>query len=128
MSLQYKAVKITEAGVAGGGNEHYVARLTRRQSIDVSEIAEMIARRSSFGRADIVGVITALTEITGELLLENKTVQLGDLGTYSLHVKATPVDAPEKVVASTIKSLSISFRASPVLKKKMKASRYTRKV
>ena len=117
-----------EAGVAGGGQPRYVARLTRRQHVGLDEISEIIVTRSRLSRADIMAVVTSLAEVTAELLLDNHTVQLGELGTYSLHIKAVPVDAPEKVTATTIKSTSLAYRASPAMKKRLRSPAFTRRV
>lgn len=128
MTLKYKAVKVAEAGVSGGGEARWVARLTKRNTVDLDQIAEIIVNRSSLSRGDILAVITSLTEVTTELLLNNNTVQLGELGTYSLHIKARPVVAPDKVTASTIKSTSVAYRASPAMKKRMKSAQFTRRL
>lgn len=128
MTLTYKAVRLTQAGVAGGGNNNYMARLTNRKTIQLSELSNMISRRSTLSKADIAGVVTALAELTGELLLENNTIQMGDLGTFSLHLKASPVATPEQVNPTTFKQLSLVFRASTVLKDRIKTARYTRRL
>lgn len=110
MSIQYKIVKQAEPGVKGGGEYKYYLRSAKREKIDISAIARLLEKRSSVSRADVVAVLTGLTDLIPELLLSNKSVELGELGIFSLDIKSTPSDNIKEATWRKIKNLRINFR------------------
>tara|TARA_R110000868_G_scaffold235273_9_gene489194 strand:- start:60197 stop:60409 length:213 start_codon:yes stop_codon:yes gene_type:complete len=50
--------------------------VTSREMASLSEVCERIAERSTFSRADVVGVVQSLIDLLPELLLDGKNDRL----------------------------------------------------
>ena len=111
MSIKYKIISQAQPGIKGGGTYRYYA--SRKDLYDLSEI---LSKRSTLSPGDIAAVIIGLSELIPELLMENNTVELGDLGTFSLHLKSDAAAQPEEADYRLIKGLNIQFRPGTRLK------------
>lgn len=116
MAVYYKPVKIKTPLSKDGKKEKYYPRVANRKKEDLRGIAERISEISSFNRSDVVGVLEAFTQLIPQLLKDNTSVELGDLGTFSLHISAEGVDSEELVTRYRIKKSNIAFRPSKRLK------------
>ena len=116
MAVYYKAVKIKIPLSKDGKKEKYYPRVANRRKEDLRDIAEIISSMSTFSPSDVVGVLEAFTGLIPELLKDNASVELGDLGTFSLHISAEGVDLEEQVTRYRIKKSTIAFRPSKRLK------------
>lgn len=124
MSIKYRLIKQATPGVKGGGEYKYYARACERRKVSLYEVAEILSKRSSFSKADVMGTLHGLIDLIPELLLDNQTVDLGDLGIFSLNLKSHPSDTPRTDGFRLIKSADISFRPSPRLKQAVKHPDY----
>ena len=123
MTLKYKAVrhKLPQQG------DKYYARACKRQKVTLDELAVLISRNSSASRADVVMVLTALTDLVPSLLLQNNSVQLGELGTVSLHLNSRGEATEEEVTWRSIKDVRVQFRASTIFKKQLRNLHYEKR-
>jgi len=96
--------------------------------MDLEAISKIISRRSSLSPGDIQHVLTALTELVPELLVNNQTVHLGDLGTISLHLRSRGENSPKAVTSRSITDVRAAFRAGRKLKKGLTDARFVKKV
>ena len=119
MAVYYKPVKIKTPLSKDGKKEKYYPRAVNRKKEDLRGIAERISEISSFNRSDVVGVLEAFTQLIPQLLKDNTSVELGELGTFSLHISAEGVDSEELVTRYRIKKSNIAFRPSKRLKESM---------
>lgn len=119
MTVYYKPVKIKTPLSKDGKKEKYYPRVANRKKEDLRGIAERISEISSFNRSDVVGVLEAFTQLIPQLLKDNTSVELGELGTFSLHISAEGVDSEELVTRYRIKKSNIAFRPSKRLKESM---------
>jgi len=110
MSLKYTIVRQAQPGIKGGGSYNYYARACERSKATLDDLADMIHQRTSLSRGDVVSVVVSLSDLIPELLSENKTVELGELGTFSLHLQSEGVSSPEEISYRKIKALKIQFR------------------
>jgi predicted histone-like DNA-binding protein len=117
--IKYKVIAQSKAGVSGGGDYKYYPRIHQRQKINLRQLAESISRKSSFTTADVFGVLEAMIEEIPMLALSNHSIQLGELGTFSLHIRANASDTLEEVSAKKIKQVKLAFRPSSYLKKEL---------
>ena len=111
MTLKYKVVQQATPGKKGGGTYKYYARACNRTKRDLKYLASILSKRSSLSPGDIVSVLTELTILVPELLMENNTVQLGDLGTISLHLKSEGHQNEKDVTWRSIQETKVQFRA-----------------
>jgi len=116
MAVYYKPVKIKTPLSKDGKKEKYYPRVAKREKEDLRGIAERISDMSTFSRSDVVGVLEAFTQLIPDLLKDNRSVELGDLGTFSLHISAEGVDLEEEVTRHRIKKSTIAFRPSKRMK------------
>jgi predicted histone-like DNA-binding protein len=126
MTVQYKLVKQATPGIKGGGDYKYYVRACDRRKTSLYEVAGILAQRSSLSRGDIVGTLTGLVDLIPQLLLDNQTVELDNLGIFSLNLKSKPEDEPRTDSFRQIKSANISFRPSTRLKKAVRNPEYTK--
>ncbi len=120
MTIKYKVVKKSEIGVIGGGNVKYYAAATGRKMADTREICQMLAARSTVNTPDVIAVITGLSELIPELLLDGRSVYLQDIGIFSTTLVTKAEETPDEVNASSIAGLRIKFRADILMKKQMR--------
>ncbi len=126
MTVKYRIIKQATPGIKGGGQYKYYARACERSKININEVASLLAERSTFSKADVIGTLYGLVELIPDLLLNNHTVELGELGTFSLNLKSEASETPKPDGFRLIKSASISFRPSPQLKQAIKNPEYTK--
>ena len=116
MSINYKLVKQATPGVKGGGAYKYYVRACDRKKASLYDVAAKLSERSTLSRVDVVGVLTGLADLIPELLLDNQTVDLGELGIFSLHLKSGAADEPRIDAYRLIKGVQIHFKIGKELK------------
>ncbi len=124
MTIKYKLVKTSTPGVTGGGAYKYYARACERKKAGINEIADVLSKRSSLSKSDIVATLIGLEDIIPELLLDNHTVELGDLGTFSLHLKSEGSDVPRVDAYRLIKDVKIHFLPGKELKRSVRSPEF----
>lgn len=117
MSIQYKVVKIVPPTKKEEDCKPYYPRITQRNRKDLRDLAEHISLMSTFSTSDVVGVLEAFTKLIPDYLKKNCSVELGDLGTFSLHINSEGSESPEKVSHHNVKGVKMAFRPSPRVKK-----------
>lgn len=126
MSIKYKIVKQAEPGVKGGGKYMYYLRSADRQKLDINDVAKLLEKRSSLSRGDIIAVLTGLSDLVPRLLLNNYSVELGELGIFSIAVKSVPSENRKDATWRKIKHLKINFRVGKRLQKAIKGASFTK--
>ncbi len=127
MTVKYKIIKTAQPGVKGGGNYSYYARISNRNKKNLDDLAVDIANRCTLRRSDVHAVLIELSDRIPELLLDNFSVQMGDLGTFSLHAKSIPSETPEMVNESKITGLHVAFRPGKKVKKELAQAQFSRR-
>lgn len=116
MAVKYKAVKMNSPLKKEGKKEKYYPRVAGREKKNLRDIAERISETSTFSTIDVIGVLEAFASQIPYFLKDNCSVELGDLGTFSLHISGEGVDHPKQINASKIKSVKMAFRPSTRIK------------
>ncbi|HAG16907.1 MAG TPA: hypothetical protein DCG69_10395 [Bacteroidales bacterium] len=117
---------MAQPGTKGGGEYKYYPRMHKRTKMNLREVSEIISRRCTLHSADILATLTAFAEVIPELLLHNNSVELGDLGTFSLHVKGAGAIKMEDVNKTHIKEVKMAFLPSTFVKKKLSLAKFTK--
>ena len=65
-----------------------------------------------------------LEKVVSRLLLDGHTVQLGDLGTFNLTIKATGEKEEKLVTADNIKKVNLRFRISKTLRDALEKAKF----
>ena len=100
--------------------ERYVPKMQVETIVGFEKIAEMIEKKSSMSRGDILGVLAELEESTFWLLENGHPVNLGLLGTFYPSITVKSVDSPEKITSKLITRFRILFKPSKYFKKRLK--------
>ena len=126
MTLKYKVIKQAEPGIKGGGNYQYYLRETKRDLLGVDALANRLADQTSLSRIDVRMVLMGLSDLIPELLLNNYSVELGELGIFSLSLKSNPAPTEEAATWRNIRDLKVNFRVNKALQKKVKKAHFER--
>ena len=100
--------------------ERYIPKMQLEAPVGFEQIAEMIEKKSTMSRGDIMGVLAEL-EVTTCYMLENgHPVTLGLMGTFYPAIETESALKPEDVTSKLIKRFKILFKPSTYLKKRLK--------
>ena len=98
----------------------YIPKIQEEVRVGIEELAEIIERKSSFSRGDILGLFAEM-ETTALWMLENgHPVTLRLFGSYFPAIEAMAVDTPEEVTPKTIKRFKCIYKPSVYMKKRFK--------
>ena len=124
MAVFYKVVPIRPGGMAGENKAKYYPALTDRRTVDLRYISNIAQARSSMHSIDVYMAAEMLLSIIPELLQDGCNVKLGELGTYSMSVKAEGMDDPQKVTSKNIKEVRINFRPGSSVKHRLQKTTF----
>ena len=124
MAVYYKAVKINSPLRKEGKKEQFYPRVANRRKETLRDIGERISAMSTFSRSDVVGVLEAFTDLIPSLLKDNASIELGDLGTFSLHISGEGADSEKEVTRHRIKEGKIAFLPGKRLKEEIAKAEY----
>lgn len=113
--LKYKIVKQRNA-LDKDRKVIYYPRLTKRYKYTLRDVAREISDRTSLSRGDIMSVLVSLEDIIPDILTNAGSVDLGELGTFSIQAHADIADDPEEVTWRSFKSIKAKFRPGAALK------------
>ena len=100
--------------------ERYIPKMQLEAPVGFEQIAEMIEKKSTMSRGDIMGVLAEL-EVTTCYMLENgHPVTLGLMGTFYPAIETESALKPEDVTSRLIKRFKILFKPSTYLKRRLK--------
>ena len=102
----------------------YIAKIQVESKVGFEQLAEIIEKKSTVSRGDILGVLSELEEASFWMLENGHPVTLGLFGTYYPVIEATAVDTPEEVTIKTIKRFKMLFKPSKYLKKRFKEVKF----
>lgn len=126
MALKYKIVQQAEPGVKGGGQYSYYLRATGRQLITIDELARKLAKETLLNEVSVKSVLWGLSSIVPDLLLNNCSVEIGDLGIFSVSLKSEPVATREEATWRKIHDLKVNFRVGKKIQGKVINARFER--
>lgn len=113
MSIPYSlALRMVQPGKPKEGNKTYpVAQV--RQVMNLSDMAKHMSNHSSkYDKGDVMAVATQLTSCIREQLLLGNKVVLGDLGAFSVSLKAKSANNAEEFSTSLIKKVKVRWEPS----------------
>lgn len=88
------------------------------KTVEIKEFAEyIVSHGSAYGVGDIIGVANIIAETAKELLLDGKSVSLGDLGKFSITLGCEGAESMEQFNPEEhIKEVRINWTPSPTFK------------
>lgn len=118
MPIRYKVA----SRIALGSNKEtrYYARATKREMAGFRDISRIISDRCTASAADVMLVLTALSDLIPELIADGRSVKLDGIGIFSSSFKAQEKDKPEEVTAKTIEQVRLKFLPDKEIKQQLK--------
>jgi predicted histone-like DNA-binding protein len=87
------------------------------QNLSMNDMAKhMASHGSKYNKGDIIAVATQLVDCIREQLLLGNRVNLGDLGTFYVSLRAEAADNAEEFSTALIKDVNVRWAPSPLFK------------
>ena len=99
----------------------YIPQPAAGSELDLHDISRIISQNCTLTRPDVVAVLTALEDLIGHSLAQGYHIRLGTLGSFRLRMRAAAVATPEEAGPQCVRSYSVQFRPSPILRKHLEA-------
>lgn len=124
--VKYKVVeRKTQIPNKSGKKVVYSANMVKFGKTSTRQLAGQISEKTSFTRADVIGLIEAISsEMLKEMLL-GMSVHLDGLGTFSLDIRSSSSENIEDFSRSNIEGLKIRFTPSVEIKTKLSEVSYS---
>lgn len=87
--------------------------------VDETEVAELVADETTLNPMEALMAIRQLRKIVQRLLLDGKSVKLGNWGTFNVTLNTVGADTKEALTANNVKRVNINFQAGDDLKNAM---------
>ncbi|RUT78105.1 HU family DNA-binding protein [Ancylomarina longa] len=127
MTIEYKVVQIKTPIKKEGEDHLFYPRVCNREKINLRDMAKRIASISTFSEIDVQGVLTAFVTEIPYFLLDNHSVELGELGTFSLHITGKGVQKPEQINTRNIHTVKMAFRPGTRIKEELKKAEFKKR-
>lgn len=86
------------------------------KNVDESEVAELIADETTLNPMEAMMAVRQLRKIVQRLLLDGKSVQLGNWGTFNVTLSTEGATTKDALTARNVKSVNINFQPGSELK------------
>lgn len=96
------------------------AKAISYRTIGTRELADLIAKNTTFSSADIKGALEAISNQLIAALSNSHNVHLDGIGTFSITLKNKPVKEKKDIRSASVSFKNISFRADAELKKQFR--------
>lgn len=127
MSVKYKVVSKRPGAIAGKKiAPRYYPVLTERRLVELRELCEEIALRSSYSTGDVVGIVESLISMIPHYLQQGCTVKLGEFGSFNLHASSDGKVNPEDVTSRDISKVKMTFLPSKLVKRQLALTKFTK--
>lgn len=108
----------------GNQVEKYYACPKTWKLVDQNQLAEEICQRSSLTEGDVLGVISALSGLMLEKLLQGESVKIKGIGTFGIWVTSEGFDDPKDINPKKVKATKVTFKADRKLTKAIKEMKF----
>lgn len=124
--VKFKVVeRKTQIPNKSGKKVVYSANMVKYGKTTTRQLAMHINERTSHTRADVLGLIEAISaEMLREMLM-GKSVELEGLGTFSLDIRSSSTESQEDFTYRNIEGLKIRFTPSIEIKAKLAEVSYS---
>jgi predicted histone-like DNA-binding protein len=89
-------------------------------TVNLDDLARVVASRSTVSRADCYGVIIGLTAAIADALADGRIVKIDELGTFQITLQGTAAESENDLGKSAIKAAKLVYRPSNDIKKRLK--------
>ena len=118
MSIFLKAVQRINPSEPGEPKKWYPVQYTTKR-VDESEVAMLIADETTLNPMEAAMAIRQLRKVVQRLLLDGKSVKLGDWGTFNVTLNTEGAERKEDLTARNVKRVNITFQPADEMKAAM---------
>lgn len=118
MSIFLKAVQRINPSHPDEPKKWYPVQYTTKM-VDESEVAMLIAEETTLNPMEAAMAIRQLRKVMQRLLLDGKSVKLGDWETFNVTLNTEGADTREALTAHNVKRVNINFQPGDELKAAM---------
>lgn len=118
MGFKYR-VKTKRSGLGDKSIKYYAVPI-RSGKINIVQLAKLLAKRSSLTEGDVRSTIIGLVELIEEHLHQGYSVQLDDLGIFTISASSEGFESADDCTPRKVKAKKICFRADKNLKYNLK--------
>ena len=126
MSIKYKTVARINPREPQLAPRIYASAVTQSQS-NIKKISKAISERTSLDHVDTQAVILATVDMIINELQEGRSVQLGDLGTFTISLSSEGAQSVDKFHAGMIKKAKIIYRPGLEIRNMLNNLQYEKK-
>ena len=110
-NIKYRKVKRTPQTGENAGKELWYATVVTDREMNFEEFVDHISSHNSpYSRGTVHGVMMDMLDCLKELILDGKSVRLGDLGLFSIGMKSHGELTKEKVSAASVEDIHLIVR------------------
>ncbi len=102
----------------------YVPKMQLETVVGVDEIAEMVEKKSTMSKGDILGVLSEVEVAISWMVELGHPVKMQYLGTFYPVLQVSSVNTPEEVSTKLIKRLRCTFKPGKYLKERLKHAEF----
>lgn len=115
MSIFLKPVQRGNPSDPKAPKKWYPVQYTTKM-VSETEVAELIADETTLNPMEAQMAIRQLRKVVQRLLLDGKSVQLGNWGTFNITLSTTGADTKEELTARNVKTVNMNFQPGAELK------------
>ena len=110
-NIKYRKVKRTPQTGENAGKELWYATVVTDREMNFEEFVDHISSHNSpYSRGTVHGVMMDMLDCLKELILDGKSVRLGDLGLFSIGMKSHGELTRDKVSAASVEDIHLIVR------------------
>ncbi|MFA7082710.1 MAG: HU family DNA-binding protein [Bacteroidales bacterium] len=91
---------------------------------DEDDLAEEISQRCSLTQGDVIGAVSALSDVIKEKLMMGASVKLKGIGTFGVWVTSEGFDDPKDITAKKVKATKVTYKADRKLTDSIKDMKF----
>ncbi len=118
MSIFLKPVQRFNPSDPDAGKKWYPVQVTTKL-VDETEVATLIAEGTTLNPMEALMAIRRLRYVVQRMLLDGKSVRLGDWGSFNITLSSKGVEGKSELTARNIKSVNINFLPGAELREAM---------
>ena len=129
-NIKYRKVKRTPQTGENAGKELWYATVVTDREMNFEEFVDHISSHNSpYSRGTVHGVMMDMLDCMKELILDGKSVRLGDLGLFSIGISSRGEVSRDKVTSASVQGVHLLVKntktwSNSELKKLCKLSAY----
>ena len=123
MAIKYFRQK-RKIAINSVAQDRYIAKIQREVPVGFEDLAEMIEKRSTLTRGDLLGVFAEMEDIASEMFEQGHPLKLGYFGNFYPTIVAESVETPEEVTTKTIKRFKLIYKPSVYMKKRLEKVKF----